>query len=408
MLAPTLLSRLPIRSRLPLSRPIQHHSQAATSIVPCHLRRTYATPGRPRNVVGEPSRPVKRSVKKAAATATSPDSPAKQANEERKAAAATAKQTRQPRANKELTAEEKEARAARAREARALRPKKVLTDAQKEAKATKATKARQPRPKTKLTDAQKESRAAKALSAKHQALKRAALSPPTITSSSAYNAFISQNFKDNKEAFGSELSGKAVDRATVRATMSKLMTTFAAAWKERTAAETEHYNHLGNEANQAALAEYKKWVESHTIEEIKAANIARRQLRGLRRKNLKEGTSSSSSSSSMAENKRGPKTWTSIVDERQVKRPTTSFSQFVVNRHASGDFKNIPTVDSMKLISQEWRTLSAEEKDKYVSLSYEDRERYKDEYSAVYGREAPHVTAGHESDAPAAVAAAAA
>lgn len=51
-----------------------------------------------------------------------------------------------------------------------------------------------------------------------------------------------------------------------------------------------------------------------------------------------------------------------IKDERLVKRPATQFIQFSVNRQASGDFKNIPISERMKLISQEWKALNAGEK----------------------------------------------
>jgi hypothetical protein len=51
-----------------------------------------------------------------------------------------------------------------------------------------------------------------------------------------------------------------------------------------------------------------------------------------------------------------------LVDERVPKRPASGFSQFVKDRHATGDFKGIKVTDSLKMISEEWKALSASEK----------------------------------------------
>ena len=55
--------RFSARSRLPNVLPRCNHAVPSPLVLPI---RTYATPGRPKSVVGEPSRPVKRAVKKAA------------------------------------------------------------------------------------------------------------------------------------------------------------------------------------------------------------------------------------------------------------------------------------------------------------------------------------------------------
>jgi hypothetical protein len=107
----------------------------------------------------------------------------------------------------------------------------------------------------------------------------------------------------------------------------------------------QHYNHLAHSAKDAALAEYKRWVEAHSVEEIKAANTVRRILR------MREGLP-----------KQGKSKWLNIKDERQTARPMSAFLFFVVARHASGDFKGIIPSDRTKLIAQEWKALSEEEK----------------------------------------------
>lgn len=106
---------------------------------------------------------------------------------------------------------------------------------------------------------------------------------------------------------------------------------------------TQHYNHLAHTAREAAAADYKRWVESHSPEEIKLANSARKKLRKV-------------------DDKKSPKKWSAIEDERLAKRPVTSYVHFSISRQASGDFNNIKIGERAKLISQEWKALDAEEK----------------------------------------------
>ena len=108
----------------------------------------------------------------------------------------------------------------------------------------------------------------------------------------------------------------------------------------------QHYNHLAHTAAESANAEYKRWVESHTPEEIQVANRARM---GLRHKQPPKAG-------------RGRNKWTAIQDERAIKRPLSAFLQFSVNRNASGDFRNIPVGERAKLIGKEWQALSESEK----------------------------------------------
>lgn len=54
--------------------------------------------------------------------------------------------------------------------------------------------------------------------------------------------------------------------------------------------------------------------------------------------------------------------WRHIVDERAPKRGMTPYLAFNVNRRASGDFNGITIIEGAKLIGQEWKALSADEK----------------------------------------------
>lgn len=86
-------------------------------------------------------------------------------------------------------------------------------------------------------------------------------------------------------------------------------------------------------------------MESHTTEQIETANKARVHLRRLAKGKPSE-----------------VKKWPKIVDERHVKQPIRPYPQFVSNRYASGDFKNMEFKNSVKLIAQEWKALTPEEK----------------------------------------------
>lgn len=107
----------------------------------------------------------------------------------------------------------------------------------------------------------------------------------------------------------------------------------------------QHYNHIAHTELEKDRAEYKRWVESHSVEEIEAANKARRSLR----RRLKDKPTQ-------------VKKYKAIKDERGVKRPISSFAHFSISRHASGDFKHIPVPESGKLMSQEWKALSEGER----------------------------------------------
>ena len=60
---------------------------------------------------------------------------------------------------------------------------------------------------------------------------------------------------------------------------------------------------------------------------------------------------------------------TSLRDERQVKRPVTPLSQFVRERHASGDMHGMSLADSIRLIMKEWKELSESGKQVRYSLA---------------------------------------
>lgn len=202
------LARVPVRSRLIRSAYHCQHGQGAQAPAGLFLR-TYATPGRPKSVVGEPSKPVKRAVKKAAAKPLTGDSPAekKVATNKRNAAKKAAGSKK-----KALTPEQKE----RA-EQRKLKQQERL------AKEKATEKAR----KTKLKAQTKASAEKEEL----RELKEAALKPPAGKRPTSYTIFFTEIMKKHDLGVGDNQERKdALGRAARDA---------AAQWKNLSPAERE-------------------------------------------------------------------------------------------------------------------------------------------------------------------------
>ena len=104
----------------------------------------------------------------------------------------------------------------------------------------------------------------------------------------------------------------------------------------------KHYNHAANQNKAANDIQYRQWIESHPVDVIHKANLARQQLR---RKASKH-----------------PMKWPKLNDDREVKGRTTAFIFFCKERRASGDFRGISVKDATKRIGQEWKESSAEQK----------------------------------------------
>ncbi|KXT03568.1 hypothetical protein AC578_10005 [Pseudocercospora eumusae] len=223
-----MLPRVLLRfhARLPRSLLQPKHGLNPNSSIVLPIR-TYATPGRPKSVVGEPSRPVKRNVKKSVAKPRDASSAAekKPASKKRK---------------------------------RRITPEQVAAKKQKEAAKKEAMKEAAKKRQAAKRAAHKASAEKEML----QGLKTAALDPPKQRStSSAWITFISEKTKATKESIPDKV--KAI----------------SAEFKNLSAADREYYNHLAHTKNEEQHAIFKRWVESHTPGEIQKANGARSQLR---------------------------------------------------------------------------------------------------------------------------------
>ncbi|KAH6615077.1 hypothetical protein C7974DRAFT_403213 [Boeremia exigua] len=139
-------------------------------------------------------------------------------------------------------------------------------------------------------------------------------------------------------------------------------------WAAITPAERENWNHQAAEANEARAAEYKKWVLSHTPDQIRIANNARARLRR--------------TLSATRKTPGIPAHCQSIVDERAVKRPVSAWTAFNVERSPSSDFKGLLLPQVSKLLSEEWKALSASEKQRFEDIASADKQRYANEMAA--------------------------
>lgn len=121
--------------------------------------------------------------------------------------------------------------------------------------------------------------------------------------------------------------------------------------------ETADENKLTNNAA------YKSWVETHTPQDVAEANRARARLRKARGKTIPRA----------------------IRDERQPKKPQTSFALFTKARWASGDFAGQRPVEVAGRIGDEWKALSEPEKGAYEELAKADGDRYERESLSILG-----------------------
>ncbi|MCJ1364063.1 hypothetical protein MMC16_003172 [Acarospora aff. strigata] len=199
------------------------------------------------------------------------------------------------------------------------------------------------RAKKALTPEQKTKAAAQKDRARIRELRKTALEPPKLLPASAYKVVLTELSKPGQGIKGKEAAEK---------------------YKALTPTELEHYNHIASQNAAANDASYKKWVLSHTPDQIRAANNARAALKHASKKKTLP-----------------------IHDGRLVKRPRTAWILFYSDRVGSADFKHIKVTDRVRLISQEWKDLPASEKKKYTDMQAQDQARYKQEYKTVYGHE---------------------
>ncbi|KAL4952367.1 hypothetical protein BDW69DRAFT_167890 [Aspergillus filifer] len=138
--------------------------------------------------------------------------------------------------------------------------------------------------------------------------------------------------------------------------------------QEISAEERQRYVDQANANKAANQAAYERWVQSHTPHQIYEANRARRQLSRLK----------------------GGKKVTLIKDDRLVKRPTSAWIYYFMEKR---DANAATVAGESKAVASEWRSLSESQKAKYYDMSQKDLLRYEREHLEVYGVPAPKIKA---------------
>ncbi|MCJ1429144.1 hypothetical protein MMC29_007057 [Sticta canariensis] len=125
----------------------------------------------------------------------------------------------------------------------------------------------------------------------------------------------------------------------------------------------EHYNRILAQLKASNEAAYHQWVESHSPEQIRGANLARKFL-----------------------NRNGLGKYKKIVDKRQVKGMRLAHIIFNGQRQALGKYAEMAIPDRTKMIQKEWNELPASDKKKFEDMALQDRQRYVQEVKDVYDR----------------------
>ncbi|KAE8135461.1 hypothetical protein BDV38DRAFT_139495 [Aspergillus pseudotamarii] len=240
---------------------------------------------------------------------------------------------------------------------KATKSTKGGTKKTKKAKKSSTTKPK-PKPRKQLTEKQKEAKKAREFRDQIKALKATALEAPKKLPERVSNLIIIEKLQETKKTH------KTPQEAFKAA--SELTKTISEEERERLTAVAES-NRNSNEST------YNQWIKSHTPLQIKEANLARNKLTRLTSKR-----------------------YSLLRDERLVKRPSSSYVFFYLERTGQGDFKHMAVKDISARVAEEWNGLTDTEKEKYHKLQLADTERYLREYQEVYGEEPPKVRKSSE------------
>ncbi|KAI9862580.1 MAG: hypothetical protein M1813_004432 [Trichoglossum hirsutum] len=143
----------------------------------------------------------------------------------------------------------------------------------------------------------------------------------------------------------------------------------AAKYKSLASEERMHYESVANQNKATNEVNYKKWLESHTPEQIRTANKARASLR---------------------RRSPGHRAFPKLKDERLVPRPLTSFMLFARERRASEDLGHLKATEVGALMGKQWRELPENEKKKYTDAAAENVSRYQETVKMAHKGDSGH------------------
>ncbi|KAJ5086453.1 hypothetical protein NUU61_007760 [Penicillium alfredii] len=235
----------------------------------------------------------------------------------------------------------------------------------KKSKKTAKKPVKKPAKKRVLTEKQLEKKKQQEHRQRIKELKEASLTPPAKLPQSAYIVALTSKLTELRSEVPSE-PRKPSDYFSAAAGLVRSMNS----------AELEEYRGKAESNKATNSAAYESWVKSHTPLQIKEANLARRQLARLQKKVFRP-----------------------LKDDRQVKQPLSAFIAYNTERNESGDFKHVKRTQVASRVAEEWKELTPSEKQRYVDLAAEDRERYIREHLEVYGEVPKRATSPHPESA---------
>ncbi|KUI54026.1 Non-histone chromosomal protein 6 [Cytospora mali] len=218
--------------------------------------------------------------------------------------------------------------------------KKTATKAKKSAKPTKKAAAKPKKAAKRPVNPERQ----KILLRRE--LKRKALlnQEPKNLPMSAWLVFTSQAIKADNGVRGPE-------------TLGPKMASLATEFRALSPADKQRYEQKAQENKVTNAANYKKWVESHSVAEIAEAVKARQRLNRNFKLNLKH---------------------VKITDERMPKRPAVAGWSYYIKAKSS-ETPGLSLGEMAKNLSQQWKGLSASEKKPYVDLAAAEAARYQKE-----------------------------
>ncbi|PNS16204.1 High mobility group protein B3 [Sphaceloma murrayae] len=340
-------TRLPIRwaatTRLTTSVSLVVRSLSSRRVLIPTFTRAYATPAKPKKgSIGETAKRGRAAKPKAESDLKAESKPRVAASRKKTTTANPVKKTKGPSKTALNQAAAKKRAAERAAKSKAK-------SAESAAKKRERERARQARAKAKAKSTTS--------SQKIKDLEVQALSPPKIKTSSIWLTFWT--------AYQKNTSTRINGTASLADAVNKAKSEYASL----SSSERESYERRGQESRAESEREYKRWVESHTPEEIRLANVARIALRrALKTKNTTK--------------------WSAIKDERDVKKPAPPFLRFCAERKLSGQHPGSMTEQAAES-GKVWKALSDDEKKDYYTSYEAELAEYVKDYEQVYGHPPP-------------------
>ncbi|KAK8168698.1 hypothetical protein BKA80DRAFT_64064 [Phyllosticta citrichinensis] len=179
-------------------------------------------------------------------------------------------------------------------------------------------------------------------------LKVAALEEPKRLPTNAWAIYLGDFYTNMPQGHGEKVT-EVIKKASTE-------------FKTLPSAELERFQKQAAENSQRNHEVYKKFVNSYTPQQIYEANKARLTLK-----------------KKLAVYKKNK-----LHDDRLVKAPKGSFVYFFMEKRGSVEGTS---AEKAKQVGQEWRALSAAQKQKYEDIARQDTQRYIKEYKSLYGEE---------------------